>query len=359
MSKNPLLIRLFCNYNSLVSLNVKNGNNAKFTAFNSTNNTDLRCIEVDNVAYSNSNWLNKDAASSYSINCVGGDGGGSEELTYVPDNKFEQALIALGYDDVVDDYVSTTNINGVTILDVSDRGIEDLTGIASFSNLTNLDCSKNNLSNLDLSSNTSLAWLNCSRNNLISLDLSKNSSLYYLNSSSNNLSSLDMSKNPLLIRLFCNYNSLVSLNVKNGNNAKFTAFNSTNNTDLRCIEVDNVAYSNSNWSNKDAAASYNINCGVVSVAKSSSSKKESNTTLNTNQTEISNYKLYPNPVKDILNISLDYGSKINQVIFYNAFGQRVLSANTTTIDVSNFISGIYFVEIETNQGKSTKKIIVE
>ena len=71
-----------------------------------------------------------------------------EGLTFVPDDLFEQALISLGYDDEVDDYVLTENIASVTTLDVSDKGISDLTGIEDFASLTNLRCFKNNLNSL-------------------------------------------------------------------------------------------------------------------------------------------------------------------------------------------------------------------
>ena len=36
---------------------------------------------------------------------------GMAQNTYVPDNNFEQALIDLGYDDVLDDSVPTANIS--------------------------------------------------------------------------------------------------------------------------------------------------------------------------------------------------------------------------------------------------------
>ena len=52
--------------------------------------------------------------------------------TYVPDDKFEQALIDLGYDTTLDDSVLTANISGVTTLDVGDKSISDLTGIEAF-----------------------------------------------------------------------------------------------------------------------------------------------------------------------------------------------------------------------------------
>ena len=52
--------------------------------------------------------------------------------TNVPDDNFEQALIDLGYDDTLDDYVITENISAVTSLDVSEKEISNLTGIAGF-----------------------------------------------------------------------------------------------------------------------------------------------------------------------------------------------------------------------------------
>ena len=60
--------------------------------------------------------------------------------TYVPDDNFEQALIDLGYDDVIDDFVLTENISGVTSLDVNGEGISDLTGIEDFTALVSLYC---------------------------------------------------------------------------------------------------------------------------------------------------------------------------------------------------------------------------
>ena len=68
--------------------------------------------------------------------------------TYVPDDNFEQALIDLGYDDTLDDYVTTANISGVTELDVSNKEISDLTGIEAFAALTQLECWNNQLTSL-------------------------------------------------------------------------------------------------------------------------------------------------------------------------------------------------------------------
>ncbi len=69
--------------------------------------------------------------------------------TFVPDDNFEQALIDLGYDDVLNDSVLTANISGVTSLNVNDKSISDLTGIEGFTALTDLDCNTNQLTSLE------------------------------------------------------------------------------------------------------------------------------------------------------------------------------------------------------------------
>ena len=60
-----------------------------------------------------------------------------------------------------------------------------------------------------------------------------------------------------------NINQLSTLNLKNGNNTKLTSVNFINNPNLTCIQVDNKAYSDANWSNKDASTSYSENCNKI------------------------------------------------------------------------------------------------
>ena len=84
----------------------------------------------------------------------------SAQNTYVPDDNFEQALINLGYDTgVLDDYVPTVNISGITSLDVHSKNISDLTGIEDFDALTELYCYTNQLTNLDVSAKINLIKL--------------------------------------------------------------------------------------------------------------------------------------------------------------------------------------------------------
>ena len=133
--------------------------------------------------------------------------------TYVPDDKFEQALIDLGYDTTLDDYVLTANISGVTSLNIGEKEISDLTGIEAFVALKDLRCHNNKLTSLDVSSNTALNDLWCAYNQLTSLDVSANTALTTLHCVDNQLSSLDLSSNTALVELHCGSNQLTSLDV--------------------------------------------------------------------------------------------------------------------------------------------------
>ncbi|MCL1874314.1 MAG: hypothetical protein FWF85_09410 [Clostridiales bacterium] len=130
------------------------------------------------------------------------------------------------------------NINGETIRDVygKDRGIASLKGIEHFTALQELNCSGNQLTELDLSNNTALIKLYCSDNKLAELDLSKNPALevllgnrnyleklYLANNielrklelDSNRLTELDLSKNTMLRVLQCYSNKLAGLDLSN------------------------------------------------------------------------------------------------------------------------------------------------
>ena len=65
--------------------------------------------------------------------------------------------------------------------------INDLTGIEAFINLTEINIENNNVTNLDLSNNTSLTFVDAENNNLVSINLGNNTSLSYLDCSNNQL----------------------------------------------------------------------------------------------------------------------------------------------------------------------------
>lgn len=73
----------------------------------------------------------------------------------------------------------------------------------------------------------------------------------------------------------------------------------------------------------------------------------------------SNFKVYPNPVKNILNLS--YSKEITAVEIFNMLGQKVLLKNLNTtqgqIDMSNLNSGNYIVRLTVDGLVKTIKIV--
>ena len=65
-------------------------NNTNITSFNSLNNPNLTCIQVDDIAFSNTNWTDIDPQSFFSDDC-------SQAVFFnIPDPNFEQVLIFFG-----------------------------------------------------------------------------------------------------------------------------------------------------------------------------------------------------------------------------------------------------------------------
>jgi hypothetical protein len=73
--------------------------------------------------------------------------------------------------------------------------------------------------------------------------------------------------------------------------------------------------------------------------------------------------LAPNPVNAMVNIVTNSTTKIESFDIYNTLGQLVktMTANemnfSSSIDVSSLKTGTYFMEINSNQGKTTKKFV--
>jgi hypothetical protein len=131
---------------------------------------------------------------------------GSAENTSIPDANFEQKLIDLGHDDVLDGTVLTATVEIITDLNVVNSGISDLTGIEAFTALTLLYVSGNQLTSLDVSANTALTFLYVQNNQLTSFDVSTNTALTNLYVHFNQLTSFDVSANTALNYLYVNAN---------------------------------------------------------------------------------------------------------------------------------------------------------
>jgi Leucine-rich repeat (LRR) protein len=180
--------------------------------------------------------------------------------TYVPDDNFEQALIDFGYDDILDDFVLTENIENIGSLYVNSRDIQAMTGIEDFLNLKILHCRSNRISQLDVSKNVNLITLYCDNNQLSELSVSNNLLLQNLFCYKNEIEELDLSSNTDLLRLNCYGNDLIKLNLKNV--AGLLILSTVQNQTLECIQVDSVEDFESNpLYRTDGITTFSLDCG--------------------------------------------------------------------------------------------------
>jgi len=312
------------------------------------------------------------------------------QTTSIPDSKFEQELINLGYDTgVPDGIVLTANIDSVLVLDLNFLNINSLIGIEDFVSLESLSCTHNQLSSLNISQNTALLTLECNFNTLTSLDASQNTNLTNLSCFGNQLSSLDLTQNTNLIQLNCNSNQLVNLrtsnsflttihcrsnnlssltviqntsltfldcssnqlnclNAKNGNNTNLSLF-ALNNPNLNCIEVDDATWATANWtiagSNIDSASSFSNNCNNACSV------------VGINEHHSASLTIYPNPTTGQLILDTDFA--ISEVTILDLSGKIITTRkqHQKLVDLTDLPSGIYFIKVITKETTLTKRFI--
>ena len=265
VSANTALTTLACNINQLTALDVSA--NTALTDLTCSDNPELYCIQVADVDQAQQDWAdNISYWMGFSIDCSN-----YVPVTYVPDDNFEQALIDLGYDDVIDDYVVTDSISGVTNLSINnfqneEDYISDLTGIGGFTALETLNIPYNSLTTLDMSANTALTFLQCYGNNLTSINVSANTALVELHCGGNELTSLDLTNNTALTILGAQRNSFTSLDLSNNvlletlflKEGDLTSLDLSNNTALGSIECFSNSLDTLDFSNNTAL--YSLKC---------------------------------------------------------------------------------------------------
>ena len=136
------------------------------------------------------------------------------DATNFPDGAFRQ-YVADNFDKDKDGALNQTERNAVKEIRISNSGCTSLQGLKYFSKLTDLFCSDNNLTELDVSENPELKRLICYNNSLTSLNLNKNTKLESLNCNKNKLTVLDLRENKSLWWLRCKNNCLTSLDLRN------------------------------------------------------------------------------------------------------------------------------------------------
>ena len=199
--------------------------------------------------------------------------------------------------------LTSLDVSSCTALTSLECGENQLLSLDVSNNLalTDLYCDNNQLTNLDVSTNLALNWLSCDNNQLtslniygatelymlycnnnqiITLDLSSNIALDDVRCNYNQLTSLDVSQNTALVRLECNSNQLISLDLRNGNfnlSDGNLFIDATNNNNLNCINVDDVAWSTANWivgSHIDPQHFFSTSCPPPSATEEHSTNKE-------------------------------------------------------------------------------------
>jgi len=288
----------------------------------------------------------------------------------IPDTAFLYALIDVGVDTSGDSLISNAEAELIISLDVSERGIADMTGVGAFVNLDSLDCSSNAITSLNVSNNTALVELDVTSNELTNLEVSNNPLLDWLACWGNELTSLDVSNSPALINLYIQRNQIDTLDLSNNTALKFlscranqlTSLDLTNNTSLTRIGIDEmptlsevcvwvlpfppegVDIDTTDSPNVCFETDCNGACGTTGI--------------NTNSpTELS---IYPNPAINILTIETNRSGQ--HIIEINSLNGQLLynvkeDGPTHQIDLSSFQKGLYLITIRSRDYVWTDKII--
>ena len=158
--------------------------------------------------------------------------------TNFPDAAFRSYLLS----EYPSGTITTAQLQARTTLEVNNKGISNMKGVEYFTELTRLSCYYNNLTTIDVSSNTKLIYLNVYRNKLTSITGLDNCTvleqlyLHYnqLTSVSVNnhsaLRTLWVNQNPNLKTFYCWRNVLTNVDVTGCTSLK----------DLRCYENPNL-----------------------------------------------------------------------------------------------------------------------
>lgn len=160
------------------------------------------------------------------------------QIVNIPDANFKSSLISLGVDTSVDGEIQVSEAAALTgTLNISNNNIANLQGIEAFINITKLNCIGNQLTTLNVSSNTVLDTLQSGQNQLVSLNVSNNPNLLQLDIGVNPLEALDVSNCPALSDLRIFGSNITTLDCST--NTNLTALYIATNTLLETVFIKN------------------------------------------------------------------------------------------------------------------------
>ncbi|TRX04688.1 T9SS type A sorting domain-containing protein [Flavobacterium gawalongense] len=255
-------------------------------------------------------------------------------FTFIPDPRFEQKLIDLGYDDVIDNKVLTVNIANVTSLYLIGVGIHDLTGIKGFTRLERLTIDNNPIAALDLSGNASLTQINANGNHMTTLNVTGLTRLEFLDCSDNPITELDLNGTTNMQVLMCSVTKISALNVsKMPNLYSLTCFRIPT---LSCITVNDIDKANDNsrignW-DKDNSAVYSL--GTTSTTTESACDNYTWSANGKNYTSSGTYTYAIGCDTQVLNLTINKTPVLDTPVNVGACGSYTLPALT----VGNYFS---------------------
>ncbi len=315
---------------------------------------------------------------------------GFAQIVNIPDPNFKAALLA--HDPVID-----TNSDGeiqvseaealAFYLNVNDKGISDMTGLEAFVNITSLGCNSNNLTSIDLTSLVHLQSFGAWGNQLESLDVSQNPVLEVISISDSNLTELDVTANPLLRELQIGYNEISELDLSQNPDLAFitpianplVVLDFSQNPNLQfasissCYELRMINFQNGNNEILDFYMYDNPNLECVQIDPEfignipeewdydGDFEFSENCVLGLEESDLSQIKIFPNPVRNQFNIS--HTERIQLVEIYSLSGQlvqQIKEQSITIVQVNQLPKGTYIVRAQTQTGKVfTEKIIIK
>lgn len=220
-----------------------------------SNNPNLTFVNLDNNDISSINVDNNVKIRDLKLN--------NNLLTQIDVTKLTLLIeLTLGDNDLSE--IDVTQNPDLVILDGYRNNLSTV-DISQNTALKYLDFSGSGLTSIDVSDHPDLLKLSIGDNQITGLDLSVNVKLEDLKVINNQLTALDLAANNQLKVLLAQENDLVSLDLSNGNNTAITSINISDNPNLTCITVDDVAYSDINFTNIDEAASFSTDCDNVAT----------------------------------------------------------------------------------------------
>ncbi|MCX7548058.1 T9SS type A sorting domain-containing protein [Xanthomarina sp. F1114] len=264
------------------------------------------------------------------------------QTTAIADSNFEQVLVDLNIDtNGVNGNILDSDASAVYYLNLSENYIQDLTGIEAFVDLKTLDCSANNLTELDLSQNKKLLELNANDNQISNIDLSLNGKLKVALINSNYLNEIDVSNNFDLEELGVSLNSLTELVVTNNLSLKHLSCysNNLNNLDLsNNSQLISLHVGDNNFSALDVSQNemlHTFTCNENSLSELSIENNVQLSYLDCRNNNISNIDINDNTGLQRLFVS---NNNLNEVDLSNAPNLKMFYAinnNLTTLDISS------------------------